>query len=72
MTDPVQWFEIVGGIASLAGIAAVLVQLRQVVVTLRSTARAATYAIGTQLKDIFIAYPHLRPYFFQGRCSRQT
>ncbi|MCF4122007.1 hypothetical protein L1785_13570 [Antribacter sp. KLBMP9083] len=58
------WIEIVGGVASLLGIVAVLVQLRQVVISLRSTARGATSAIGTQLKDVFIAYPHLRPYFF--------
>ncbi|MGW3624369.1 hypothetical protein [Streptomyces sp. NPDC000880] len=60
------WAAIGGGTVSLIGLVAVVVQLRHLVENLRSSARRATYDIGIRLKDVFIEYPHLRPYFFDN------
>lgn len=56
----------VGSTAALIGLAAVIVQLRNLAEGLRSSARRATYDIGVQIKLTLIEYPHLRPFFFDN------
>ncbi|MFB6753593.1 hypothetical protein ACFCX6_22045 [Streptomyces sp. NPDC056353] len=56
----------IGSGAALVGLAAVIVQLRHLAVSLRSSARQATYGIGVQIKLTLIEHPHLRPFFFEN------
>lgn len=67
--DPALWqtYAAFGGLAvTVVGLALVIMQLRQVELSLRSSAHAALYEQASSFRTHLVAYPHLRRFFFEG------
>lgn len=58
---------VVGVVIAIVGFAAVILQLRQVERGLRSSARGSIYDMGSRMKEVFMAHPNMRSYFFDGQ-----
>lgn len=57
---------VLGAIIAIIGFFAVIIQLRQVEKGLRSTARGSIYDMASRIKEVFLAHPELRPYFYNN------
>lgn len=53
-------------VISVIGFAAIIIQLNQLERGLRSSARGSIYDMAARVKELFLKYPEMRSYFFDG------
>lgn len=58
--------DVFGLLISIAGIVFIILQLKSVNKSLKSTARGSIYDMASRIKEVFLSKPHLRKYFFDG------
>lgn len=64
--------DIFGLIISVAGFLVVIIQLFKLDKSLKSSARGNIYDMASRIKEVFLAKPYLRQYFFEGEEITKT
>ncbi|GJL90801.1 hypothetical protein [Hyphococcus sp.] len=72
-TETLEAYVAAGGLAvTIVGFAFIIVQIRQIERSVRSGAQAAIYTQAADFRSHLVAYPELRPLFFDGADIDQT
>jgi hypothetical protein len=72
LTEGVKWTDAVQAIVSVVGFIVIIIQLRQLKLSLQSDTHSKLYTHYLEMIKLFLEKPELRPYFYEGKAIQQS